>query len=44
MTVGVNIYLYGYISLLAPVCAVCLCVCVEGGYQIRALVKKHSVL
>ena len=28
ITIGVNIYLYGYVSLLAPVCAVHLCVCV----------------
>ena len=26
MTVGVNIYLYRCVSLLAPGCAVCLCV------------------
>ena len=25
---GVNVYLYGCVSLSAPVCAVCLCVCV----------------
>ena len=24
---GVNVYLYGCVSLLAPVCGVCLCVC-----------------
>ena len=28
IAVGVNIYLYGCVSLLAPECAVCLCVCV----------------
>ena len=28
MTDGVNLYLYGCVSLLAPECAVCLCVCV----------------
>ena len=27
ITVGVNIYLYGCVSLLAPECAECLCVC-----------------
>ena len=27
ITGGVNIYLYGCISLLAPECAVCFCVC-----------------
>ena len=24
---GVNIYLYGWVSLLAPLCCVCVCVC-----------------
>ena len=27
ITGGVDIYLYGCVSLLAPVCNVCLCVC-----------------
>ena len=27
MTGGVNVYLYGCVSLFPPVCAVCLCVC-----------------
>ena len=38
ITGGVNIYLYGCVSLLAPVCAVCLCMFVW--YQIRLLAKK----
>ena len=29
MTGGVNIYLHGSVSLLAPECVVCLCVCVS---------------
>ena len=37
MTDGVNTYLYGCVSLLAPECAVCLCVCVW--YQIRVPAK-----
>ena len=35
---GVNIYLYGCVSLLAPVCAMCLC-CLW--YQARVPAKKH---
>ena len=27
MTGGVNVYLYGCVSLFPPVCTVCLCVC-----------------
>ena len=32
-------YIYGRVALLAPVCAVCLCLCV--GYPIRVLAEKH---
>ena len=35
----VNIYLYCFVNVLAPVCAVCLCVFLW--YQIRVLVKNH---
>ena len=50
ITSGVNIYLYGCVSLLAPVCTVCtvcvcVCVCVCARYQIRVLAKKsHHML
>ena len=36
-----NIHLYECVSLLAPVCAVCLHLCVS--YQIRVLAKIHAM-
>ena len=41
ITCGVDIYLYGCVSLLVPVCAVCLCLCVW--YKIRVLAKHHVI-
>ena len=41
ITGGGNIYLCGCVSLLAPKCAVCVCVFVCVWYQIRVPVKKH---
>ena len=40
-TGGVNIYLYGYTIILAPVCAVCLCL--FEWYQIRVLAKNNAI-
>ena len=43
ITSGVNIYLYWCVSLLAPECVVCLCMClfVYVWYQIRVPAKTH---
>ena len=43
ITDGANTYLYRRVSLLAPKCTLCLCLCVGVFYKIRVLAKNHII-